>query len=95
MPKYKKELSKEHLRPYEKAPVYKSCRFLNMNARHIRQRVRDNHLDLNAASSLQSYPGIIRHCNSFSLRRTLCEKASLPVFIGHDSEMTKLVKLYQ
>ena len=39
MPKYKKELSKEHLRPYEKAPIYKSCRFLNMNARHIRKEM--------------------------------------------------------
>lgn len=64
------------------------------SAKQCLDDVRKNPLSETARDSLQSYIGIMRHSNSFGLRKYLCERASLPMTIGHDAEMTKLIKLY-
>lgn len=53
-----------------------------------------NPMDNKAFASVQSYLGMLRHTNSYNLRKFVCSSARLPLFIGHDTTSEKLVKLY-
>jgi len=45
--------------------------------------------------TLQSYIGMMRHMKTYNLRTRLCTSAQAPLTIGHDQDMTKIIKLYQ
>lgn len=52
--------------------------------------LRANPLDARALASVNSYLGLMRHCNSYNLRKKTCEDAALPLFVEADDEFTKV-----
>lgn len=51
-------------------------------------------LDADCISSVNSYLGLIRHSNSYNLRKQICEMCTIPTFIGCDSDYTKVFHLH-
>lgn len=49
--------------------------------------------DADAIASLNSYLGIMKHADSYSLRRDLCRRATVPCFTAPSEDYTKIVQL--
>lgn len=54
------------------------------------QSLRENPLDAHALASVNSYLGLMRHGNSYNLRKRICQEAALPLFVEADSDFTKI-----
>lgn len=63
------------------------------SAKKVLKILRKQPLNKKAFEKLQSYLGIMRHSDSFNTRSRICKAAAMPLVIGHDAGMTKLVTL--